>query len=159
MAIPYSYGSSLISNTSYYSAFANLGTTYNLPVSGDDFSSTDKKQLETALATAQATGDKWWEKAINFALKYGPQVLGILATTGVIKNKNLNNLVVGDVDADKAADFDSIGKAYNRNANGDPETPQTIKIFGIELTPINLIILVVAIILIYNQFTGSKSKK
>lgn len=158
MEIPYSYSNSLFSNTDYYAAFSNLGTTYNLPVSGDGFSSTDKKQLETALATAQATGDKWWEKALNFALKYGPQVLGVLATTGVIKNKNLNNLVVGDVDADKAADLDSIGQGYaKRNANDNPT--QTIKVFGIELTPINLIILVVAIILIYNQFSSPKSKK
>lgn len=160
MAIPYSSSNSIVSNTDYYKAFSNLGATYNLPIS-DPFTGFQKSQLETSLSVAKSTGDKKWEQIVGYVLKYGGAALGILASTGIIKNKNVDSVINGEYDGDKASDLDALGKAYiNRNANDNPTpTPQTIKVFGIELTPINLIILVVAIILIYNQFSSPKSKK
>lgn len=144
----------------YSAAAYNLmqGKAFNLPVSITPLSIPQTTQLKQAVQTAQATGDKKWEQIAGYVLKYGGAVLGILADKGIIKNKNIQAVADGEIDGDKYDELLAKGKAaVERNANDS--NPNTIKFFGIELTPINLIILIVAIVLLYKAFTTESNNK
>lgn len=158
------FGTPSTDTTDQYGAAAyNLlqGKGFNLPVNIQPLTITQTKQLEKAVQTAQSTGDKKWEQVANYVLKYGGAVLGILVNTGVIKSKNVDAVAQGEIDAAAYDGLIAKGKAYNdRSANdGSGGTPNTIKVFGVELTPMNLIILIVAIVLLYKVFVPSESKK
>lgn len=160
MAIPYSGGNYTFSSA-YLGAFADLENDYNLPISSNPLSTFEKTQLNNSLSLAQATGDKKWERVIQYVLKYGGAVVGILASAGILKNKNLESVITGDINSDKADEFAQIGKDYtNRNANdGSGSGSGSIKVLGIEINATTLLIAIVILILLYNMFQQSNNNK
>lgn len=133
------------------------GKDFNLPISFKPLTISEKTQLETAKNTAKVTGDINWEKTADFVLKYGTQVLGVLSAIGVIKNKNIQSVANGEIDSEKFDELVAKGRSYN--GSGTPDSNNTVKVFGIELTPINLIILIVAIVFLYKTFVADSGTK
>lgn len=62
----------------------------------DPFSQAVTASLTQAQTKVGAAGDSNWQSIIGSILKYGGQVVGILATAGVIKNKNLSTITSGN---------------------------------------------------------------
>lgn len=67
----------------------------------DPFSNAVQASLTKAKNTASTKGDKNWENVIGSILKYGGQVVTILSSAGVIKNKNLSTITSADYNKDQ----------------------------------------------------------
>ncbi len=104
MAIPYSYGGLGFGN--------NLGLTSSSPFVLDF-----KTPLLTAQTTAIESGNKNWQKILEGVLKYGGAVVGILVSSGVIKNRNVESLTSGDFDQQAlSALLNANGGTLNQNS-------------------------------------------
>lgn len=68
---------------------------YSGIVNDDPFSQAVQASLVTAKTKAAST-DKNWENVIGSILKYGGQVVDILAKAGVVGNKNLSTITSGN---------------------------------------------------------------
>lgn len=138
----------------------SLGKAANLPVSSNQLTGLQQTQLNKSLQVAKSTGDKKWQTIIEYGLTYGGQVLAILSATGVIKNKNFQSIIDGEIDETAYDELVSKGRTYSANyKEGEDPNNNKFKIFGVEITPINVIIIIVLLVILYRSFVKEGKKR
>ena len=138
--IPYSYNGG-------FNSFGN-----NLGFSSSNFSINQVATLQNAKSKATAKGQGNWAKGLDFVLQYGGAALTILTQTGVIRNKNIQN--IQNAEYDEAA-LNKLLQANGGSLNRSPEAiNQPSRNALIDFSNPIVIILIVAVVVLFSQKKG-----
>lgn len=114
--------------------------------------------LTNAKNTALSTGNQNWAKIVGYVLNYGEKALTILTNTGVIKNKNLDQ-VTNLKNIDQTAMEEFLARFKNPNLeSGDTPTEDPTRSSSILGVPTSYVVVALFVGVVWYMFFKDKDK-